>query len=53
MLACATIECTHDQVTPGGERLAAHAENPEVARLLDNGNRWEAVVVQDNSAVPG
>ena len=54
MLAtCATIECTHEQVTPGGERLAGHAKNPEVARLLDAGNTWDAVVLQDNSAVPG
>mmetsp|Transcript_57456 Transcript_57456/g.130189 ORF Transcript_57456/g.130189 Transcript_57456/m.130189 type:complete len:276 (-) Transcript_57456:127-954(-) len=40
------------EVTTGGQRFSGHAEDPRVAALLAE-NTWDAVVLQDNSAVPG
>ena len=48
----AETHCLHDQRTPGGQTLFGHAKDPLVAELLEK-DKWDFVVLQDNSAVPG
>lgn len=37
---------------PGGRSLADHTRNKRVARLIEGGEKWDVIVLQDHSRVP-